>query len=413
MIGDAEEGRITDESIEKMRLLVGFRNPTIRPGYLTLPHNTVVNSDAIRHYAELSLGDANPLYIDPTYGTRTRWCSHIAPPSFELTAGYDVTRETPAELLEQTRGVLRSVQLFNSGREAYYYRPISAGDTLWKSVVIDDVVEKRSQFGGRTVLVTNKGTWLNQNDETVAIVRPWYIHAERKKFTDDGSEKYKDEAPPLYTDEYLDEIEEAYDSEFLRGESDWFWEDVSVGDTLPRMAKGPLTITDQINMYMGAGWTAYGNPPYRLAYENRKRLRKFYTRNEFNAWDSIQRVHWDVEMAKFAGVKYLYDIGPIRFAWANHYCTNLIGDNGWLYRIRAELRRFNYVGDTTWISGSVTGKRYDEVLGALIEISFEGVNQRGSENMSGDATFLLPSRTNGPVRLPEPPVRDTSQFAQE
>jgi hypothetical protein len=169
------------------------------------------------------------------------------------------------------------------------------------------------------------------------------------------------------------------------------------------MLKGPLTITDQINMYMGAGWTGYGNPPGRLAYENRKVLRKFYTRNEFNWWDTIQRVHWDVEMAHAVGVHHLYDIGPIRFAWINHYCTSVIGDDAWLYRIRGELRRFNYVGDATWIRGVVTSKADATPLGPRVDIALTGTNQRGEVNINGTATVLLASRRYGPVELPPAP----------
>ena len=63
--------------------------------------------------------------------------------------------------------------------------------------------------------------------------------------------------------------------------------------SLPTMVKGPLTVTDLINMHMGGGWFGYGNPPLRLAFENRKKMRGFYTKNEFGAWDVVQRVHWE------------------------------------------------------------------------------------------------------------------------
>ena len=43
--------------------------------------------------------------------------------------------------------------------------------------------------------------------------------------------------------------------------------------SLPTMVKGPLTVTDLINMHMGGGWFGYGNPPLRLGFENRKKMR--------------------------------------------------------------------------------------------------------------------------------------------
>ena len=82
-MSESEEGRITDEGVDKMRRLIGYPNPTVRTGIMKLPWNTEVTSDAIRHYTECSLGDMNPLYTDPTYGPGTRWSTHIAPPSFD------------------------------------------------------------------------------------------------------------------------------------------------------------------------------------------------------------------------------------------------------------------------------------------------------------------------------------------
>ena len=182
-----------------------------------------------------------------------------------------------------------------------------------------------------------------------------------------------------------------------------WYEDVEVGASLPTMVKGPLTVTDLINMHMGGGWFGYGNPPLRLAFENRKKLRGFYTKNDFNAWDVVQRVHWEPELARKVGVPAAYDIGPMRWAWLQHYCTNWGGDDGWLFRVRGEFRKFNYMGDTTWITAVVTTKRIDETLGPLVDIEVTGTNQRGQQNINGWATVLVASRERGPVQLPEAP----------
>ena len=94
----------------------------------------------------------------------------------------------------------------------------------------------------------------------------------------------------------------------------------------------------------------------------------------------------------------------MRAAWSAHFCTNYAGDDGFVHRLRYEFRRFNYFGDTTWIRGRISQARIDDVLGPLIEIEFWGENQRGSENLRGSATILLPSRVHGEVQLPKPPA---------
>jgi hypothetical protein len=154
---------------------------------------------------------------------------------------------------------------------------------------------------------------------------------------------------------------------------------------------------------MGSGWTPYGNYPHRLAYEARKGSRGFYTRNEFNAWDVLQRIHWEPQLAQQIGVQSSYDIGPMRFGMLSHYLTNFAGDDGWVYYMRTEYRAFNYMGDTTWLSGEITGARTDEALGPLIEIDVRGVNQRGGENLRGKGIILVASKAGGPAKLPPAP----------
>jgi hypothetical protein len=259
------------------------------------------------------------------------------------------------------------------------------------------------------VIVTNMLSWANQDGVVVSDQKKWFVHAERKPVTaDEGASKDKArerprDEPASYSDEQLEEIEALYDAQYRRG-SDTLWlEDIDVGATLPTMVKGPLTITDMINMHMGGGWFGYGNPALRLGYENRKKMRGFYTKNEFGAWDVVQRVHWDTELARKVGVPATYDIGPMRWAWLIHYCTNWCGDDAWLFRVRGEFRKFNYMGDTTWITGTITDARVDPGLGPLVEVDVVGTNQRGQQNLNGNATILVSSREHGAVRLPDPP----------
>jgi acyl dehydratase len=407
--GDLIKGQITDESVEMMRRRIGYPNPTVRTGSVTLPWNVTCTPDAIRHWTE-GYGDANPLYVDADHGSCTRWGGQIAPPGFEATMGYDRSPVVPDDLARETKGALRGVQLFHSGNESRFYRPIVPGDVLQKSQVVHQVDDKpRSNFAGRSVIVTNLLVWANQNGEVVSDQKKWFVHAERKPVTAEAkadaakkTERPKEE-PASYTDEQLAEIEALYDAEYVRGADTLWFEDIAVGQTLPTMVKGPLTITDMINMHMGGGWFGYGNPPLRLGYENRKKMRGFYTKNEFGAWDVVQRVHWDTVLARKVGVPATYDIGPMRWAWLIHYCTNWSGDDAWLFRVRGEFRKFNYMGDTTWITGRVTDVRVDPELGPAVDIEVTGTNQRGQQNINGSATLLVASRSHGAVRLPDPP----------
>lgn len=400
---------LTDDTIELMRRRIGFPNPTLRGSLDLGPWNREASQDAFRRYA-ISVGDDNPMFVDETYAPSTRWGQSIAPCGFEMSMGENRSQEMTPEFAKETSKALRGIHLFNSGTEQYYYRPIVTGDRLYTSSWVSDVAEKESKFAKRSVLVTNEHQAWNQNEEVVQSGKSLFIHTERKKASDTEG-KYAQDKPAHYTDEELHEIEEAYDNQYLRGADTLFIEDCEVGMDLPKMVKGPLTITDLINYHMGAGWRPYGNYPYRLAYESRKRARGFYTRDEYNNWDTLQRIHWDPGLARQIGVQMGYDIGPMRYTMLTHYLSNMAGDDAWIYFTRTEYRAFNYFGDTTWLTGKITAVRRDETLGPLIEVEVTGTNQRGTRNLMGLATILVASRDSGLAQLP--PAPPITQFRRK
>jgi acyl dehydratase len=392
--------RLTDESVELMRRRIGFPNPTLRTGAVDEPWNMLATADAIRRWS-ICIGDDNPFFCRPDYAAKTRWGQVIAPPGFEKSMGIDRSRGMDPEFAHETSKALRGVQLFHSGGENFYYAPIVEGTKLYRTRYVANVEDKKSEFAGRSVVVTNSVALWDDNDKIFVDGVDWFVHSERKKSGAEG--KYAKEEPAFYTDEQIAEIEAAYDAEYRRGGETLYLEDVAIGQTLPRMVKGPLTVTDLINLHMGAGWVIYGNWPNRLAYENRKKLRGFYSRDAFNAWDTIQRVHWDSQLAGDVGVKMMYDIGAVRQMHVCNYLSNYAGDDAWIHRMRFEFRRFNYMGDVTWLTGTITDARVDERLGPLIELAMTGTNQRGSENIRASATILVASRQHGPVKLPTSP----------
>jgi len=394
-------GRLTDETIDLMRRRVGYPNPTLRAGIHGEAWNVIATADAIRRWS-LCMGDDNPFYIDPDYAARTRWGQTIAPPAFEKSMGLLRSKPVPEDLID-TNKALRGIQLFYSGGENFYYRPIVEGTKLYRTKWVSDVNVKESEFAGRSAIVSNGLALWDDEDVTYSDGTEWFVHAERKRRSGNEDKKKSSYEPTRYTDEQLAEIEAAYDNQFIRGAATLYLEDVTPGMELPKMVKGPMTITDLINFHMGAGWLIYGNWPYRLAYENRKKLRGFYSKDRYNSWDTVQRVHWDKELANEVGIPNIYDIGALRQTMVSHYLTNYAGDDAWIYRIRYEFRAFNYMGDTTWLKGKIKDARVDPILGPLIEVDVTGTNQRGTENIRANATILVASKSAGLPKLPPPP----------
>lgn len=390
-----EHGRITSEDVAKMRMRIGYAVP-----YHFL-WNTTASSDSIKHFAE-GYGDDNPLFVDPAYGLKTRWRSQIAPPTYFQTMGIDKSPQMPPEVRQASKGALRGVHQFYSGGEWQFFRPIFPGDGMEMRAILTDVEEKQSQFGGgKSVLTHNELTYTNTRGEVAVWEHHWFVHTEREKAAKAG--KLKAAEPARYTDEDLARIDSDYDNEFVRGADTLYWEDVNIGDPLPGLVKGPLTVVDLITMHMGWGWGGYAIGALKRGYQNRKRIPAFYKKNEFGVWDVVQRLHWDQEFAKTVGVPMSYDYGFMRICWLAHALTNYVGDDGWLWKMSASIRKFNYMGDATWVRGHVTGKRIDPEVGPIVDLEINCVNQRDETTVYGTASVLLSSRVSGPVRLPHAP----------
>ena len=105
----------------------------------------------------------------------------------------------------------------------------------------------------------------------------------------------------------------------------------------------------------------------------------------------------------------------MRWAWLINYCTNWCGDDGWLFRVRGEFRKFNYMGDTQFLTGTVSGKREEDGR-HLVDLELHMVNQRDTETAYGSATVALPSSTAGLPTFPHVPrdleVKAAQMFAR-
>jgi acyl dehydratase len=393
---DEAAGRITEDSLNRMRARIGVEVPK-DPFWQTF--NIETTADAIRHFT-FGYGDDNPLYCDPRYARKTRWRSLIAPPVYLHATGYSEARDVPPEKRAAGAGALRGVHAFWSGNQVEWYRPIYPGDRIIEKRAVYDLEEKTSEFGGKSIVQRDRMVFLNQRGELVAI---WYliqVRAERGAARERGRNRNIERH--RYTPAEIAAIDELYAGEEIRGAEPRYWEDVAAGEKLGPIVKGPFLISDVIAWYQGSGrWEIL---PGKLRYKNRLKHPAFYTLNSFGVPDAVMRCHWEDEMAQQSGNPMAYDFGVLRHAWLCHLITNWMGDDAWLWKMDNRIRRFNYIGDTTWIRGEVVGKSVDGDGNHLVEIDVQGVNQREEVNASGRATVLLPSRAAGPVQLPRPPA---------
>ena len=364
--------RITDEGLTALRARIG--KPVRRPE----PYIEVATRDAIRHWAH-GIGDRN-----------SHWLTHGAAPPTILFA--------MDRIVSGYVGGLPGVHAMYAGTDFRWARPIHEGDRVVGDSVLRDLIERPSAFAGRAVQQVYETTFRNQRGEVVCVADSWCFRTERDAARE--RRKYERVARARYAAADLDRIREAYRAETPRGTTPRYWEDVSEGEELPAMCKGPLTVTSVIAFVQG--WGSLYVRAHGLAWDMVERHPALGIPNAFGVPEPPERVHWDEEFAQAVGVPGAYDYGPERVAWLGHAATNWMGDAGILERLSVQVRRHNLIGDTTWCRGTVSGKLEPakssanrpggDLAAGRVTLDLRAENQRGEVTARGSATILLPRR---------------------
>ena len=353
--------------------------------YKAGPYRLEVTSEDIRNNA-IANGDRNPLFTDPDYGPTTRHGSQIAAPTY-----VDIIMHYTATAL----GGLPGIHAFHAGNDIEFFRPVRPGDVIGPTYRPWKIEEKEGQFAGRMLSVDVDICYRNQRDERVAVAHGNVFRVVRSTARDRG--KYAGVTKPRYTDNDLEQIWRAYDTEEIRGPQPRYWESVHIGDQLGPIVRGPLRVVEigfrdhsGGGVLAGAGGLTRGSHYYQ--FEEYLRRPGYAEKDETTGVeDHPHRGHWEESFARMIGVPGVYDIAVQRTAWIATLMTNWMGDDGWLRRVWCQFRKFNVTGDTTWITATVTRKWIQDDQ-HLIEVEVQALNQRGEDSTPGGAWIALPSR---------------------
>jgi len=397
LFGRKEERVITHRDVELMRERIGIEIP------ITRPYNEEGTKDGLRKLAQGN-GDLNPLYWDEAYAAKTRWGGLIAPPTFINTTGTSVIKELTDYDRAKGAGALSGIQAWDGGKECYYYHPIRLGDFIWSKKCVTDVEVKRSEFAGTAVHSHTRQFWANDKRELLAASNTLAIWAGREKTPGERQKYAHIEGKQRYTPEELMRIDEDMDKEETRGSEPRYWEDVSEGDELTPVVKGPVIYVDLFNFNIGHGMTMYDGA-HRWSYEYRKKHPNAFIVNRFGAPDTVEGVMFVEDgWASRSGMPAEFVYGDMLFSWIVHLVTNWMGDDAWLYHIAGEWRRPVFLYDTNRVRGKVVRKYIDSAGQHKVDIDIHSDDQRGRRPISGHATVILTSKVDG---VPQVPPLDT------
>lgn len=368
--------KITDAGLDELRQRIG-----IRIDHTLEPWCHEATRDNIRHYAH-GIGDDNPLWCDPYYAKRTKFGDVIALPSFLFATN---------RIISGYVGGLPGVHAMWSGADWQWHKHVHRNDEITTEAVLKDLIEHDTRFAGRAIQQIYTVKFYNQTGDLVAEADSWCFRTERDHAREQGT-KYKDvkaRPPRRYTEEELAAGYELYAKEEIRGANTRYWDDVSIGEELPTMFKGPMTVTGFIAY--AQGWGGLYIRANKLNWRQIAAHPGLGIKNRFGIPDCPERVHWEEEFALRVGAPGAYDYGPERCSWLTHHLTNWMGDDGFLRRAVSKIRRHNPEGDMLFIKGKVI-RKFVEAGRHLVEIEQEARNQDAELSVLGSGIVELPKR---------------------
>ena len=366
-MSDRQYPDLTDGAIEEARKLIRVvlrRNPRWKEA----------GKEMIVRFA-LAIGSRNPLYVSDGVVATNMFGTMVGHPS--ILYCFDDTFVAPK---------LPGIHAIYAGADWEFYRPVWLNDRITATARLLDVVKKHGEFCGPMALQRGEVVYANQDGETVARATPYVMRSSRDAARERG--KYKSIARHRYTPEDLDAIDLAYQAEEIRGDVPRYWEEVQVGEQLPPIVKGPLSSDDMLNfvdIVRGTLNFAYFRDHWR------RHPQDVYWDPDTGMPDS-----WDASMIKDSvaqafGFPFAHDSGIQRVCWLENLVTNWISNLGFLEGLRVRLVRPNFIYDTTWCKGRVTGKSIQNGK-YLVQLDLWCDNQRGEVTATGSATVALVSR---------------------
>lgn len=367
--------KITEEGLAAVRERIGVKiTNTIEPW------NYEASRDAIRHYAH-GIGDDNPLWCDPAYAAKTKYGDIVALPSFLFSTN---------RIISGYCGGLSGIHAMWAGSDWEWHKPVMRNDVITTEAYLKDMVEHQTKFAGRSFQQIYHVDFFNQHGDKVAGADSWVFRTDRDEARERGTKytEVKGKVEQLHDDD-LAAWGELYRNEEIRGAKPRYWEDVIEGEELPRMMKGPMTVTGFI--CYAQGWGGLYIRANKLAWKMQDAHPGLGIKNRFNVPDCPERVHWDEDFALEVGAPGAYDYGPERCSWLTHHVTNWIGDDGFLRNSKCQIRRHNPDGDVIFIDG-VVSRKWEEDGKHLVEISQRAETHRGEMSANGASIVELPSR---------------------
>jgi acyl dehydratase len=380
----AEENRVpklqyqtdlTDEMITEAESLVG------KPLRVE-QWNHEATLDTIRHYA-WGVGDNNPLYCDEGYAANSMYGGIIAPPTFLYS------------IFSAAMGLgLTGIQPIYGGTRWTFHEVIRRGDRIHCEARVGPIKVLSGRTARRFVMQTCLVAYIRQSDGAlVGESEGRTFRIPRAKA--DGGLAYEPRPPRQWSVDELDAVMERAVKEPVRGSVPRYWEDIEVGEELPRLVKGPIDLQTMTAYYTGlVGAPSMKSVEMKWKYRywglnDPERLPNNYDPTFYSEITNPGLGHIDPQTASEVGMPGAYGNGAQKSAWMAHTVLNWMGDAGFMTELETRLQRPDVFGDLVECQATVVEKLAPDI----VVLALSGVNQDAVTTATGRSVVRLPQRS--------------------
>jgi acyl dehydratase len=362
------------------------------------------SSSDIRRWV-MAMDYPNPLHWDEEFARASVFGGLIAPQS--IAVGLDYGHGAAPACV----GHIPGSHLIFGGEEWWFYGcPVRPGDKLFQERRFHDYKVTETKFAGPTMFSRGDTTHTNQHGVLVARERATsirYLAAEAEKR---GMYESQLGAVKRWTEAELAEIGKLRHDWLMSnrmGVSPHF-EEVKVGEVLPRRVIGPHSIASftteyrafLFNIWGTFGWVAppgvedpwiYQDPGWTEGFAFDEEGAKIDPRKRDGLYVGPSRGHIDSARASEVGMVRAYGYGATMGAWCTDYLAYWAGHDGMVRHSKANFRGPAFEGDVTYFDAEIIGKEPESTWGVpLVQVKLRLTNQDGGVVADCTAEVELP-----------------------
>lgn len=366
-------------------------------------HEPCAKSD-IRRWV-MAMDNVNPIHFDQEFASASKFGDIIAPQSICVALDYGHGCQ-PACV-----GHIPGSHLIFGGEEWWWYGPrVMPGDKLFQERRFYDYKVTDTKFAGPTMFSRGDTLHRNQRGDPIAKARSTairYLAAEAERM---GMYDAMAGAPKRWTRDEIAKIDQQridWIKSNREGKSP-HWEEVQIGDKLPRRVLGPHSIASftteyrafLFNIWGTFHWTApegvkdpwiNQDPGWIDGFGFDWELFKIDPRANDGLYVGPSRGHIDDSYASEVGMSRAYGYGATMAAWNTDYLALWAGHDGMVRHAKSDFRTPAFEGDITIFEGEVVDKIEKSDWGfPVVQVKVKLTDQNGRTVVSSLNEIELP-----------------------